>query len=504
LLDSYQLIPNSLNNILKSFNCKVQKSVLPYNFVNKNNLFYKGNKPLKKFYKNISEQDYFKIPNKNWDLKKETFTYLKSDVEGLLEAVLKFRNSIHEKYNLNITKHKTISGLALSVYTSKYLPDSLKPQFRMIKGNLETKIRESYFGGNVDVYINETSSSYYYDMNSQYPKAMLNDMPIGNPTLSLETNLDKIFGFIYGEITPPGYKTLQVPFIQYKNPRNNLVSCPNDKNVSFKRLIFSQEIKYALKYGYKFKVEYSYIFERGKNLFTDYVKDHYELKKNSKDLVQKNIAKLFLNSLYGRLGMNEISDELKIVDKKTIESLDLTHNVTFISELGNNKYLIKYNGEIDSKLSDLYSNEISNLNLNKKNIVKSDKAKIKQLGLNKTKTVSSAVHIAAAISSYARILINEYKNIPGNPCIMSDTDSAVLPRPLPGHLVGDGIGQMKLVYKIKSGIFIKKKLYCIIDSENKEIIKSSGIDSNKLNYNSFKQLLKSYSIEITGTNFNVD
>lgn len=47
---------------------------------------------------------------------------------------------------------------------------------------------------------------------------------------------------------------------------------------------------------------------------------------------------------------------------------------------------------------------------------------------------------------------------------MSDTDSAVLPYALPDHQVGNGIGQMKLVNKINSGIFIRKKLYALIDS----------------------------------------
>jgi hypothetical protein len=42
------------------------------------------------------------------------------------------------------------------------------------------------------------------------------------------------------------------------------------------------------------------------------------------------------------------------------------------------------------------------------------------------------------------MIINDYKNIPGNPCIMSDTDSAVLPKPLPDYLVGKDLGQMKL------------------------------------------------------------
>jgi len=87
---------------------------------------------------------------------------------------------------------------------------------------------------------------------------------------------------------------------------------------------------------------------------------------------------------------------------------------------------------------------------------------------------------------------------------MSDTDSAVLSKPLPDHLVGDGIGQMKLVHNIKSGIFIRKKLYAIIDSNDQEIIKSSGISPNKLNYNSFLKLLRGESILIKGTNFNVE
>lgn len=51
----------------------------------------------------------------------------------------------------------------------------------MIKGEIEKEIRTSYFGGNVEVYSNEVSNAYYYDLNSQYPKAMLQDMPVGNP-----------------------------------------------------------------------------------------------------------------------------------------------------------------------------------------------------------------------------------------------------------------------------------------------------------------------------------
>jgi hypothetical protein len=144
---------------------------------------------------------------------------LKSDVEGLLEVMLKFRNNIFKKYQLNITRFKTLPSLALAVYISSYLPDNLKSDLKTLKSDsLEKEIRASYSGGNVDVFINKISKGYHYDMNSQYPKAMLNDMPVGEPVLSLEKDLNKIFGFVYGEISCPNENELQVPFIQHKDP----------------------------------------------------------------------------------------------------------------------------------------------------------------------------------------------------------------------------------------------------------------------------------------------
>lgn len=60
LLDSLQLIPGSLDNILNSFNCKIKKGKFPYRAVNSKTLFYIGNKPAKTLYDNISDQEYLK------------------------------------------------------------------------------------------------------------------------------------------------------------------------------------------------------------------------------------------------------------------------------------------------------------------------------------------------------------------------------------------------------------------------------------------------------------
>lgn len=79
-----------------------------------------------------------------------------------------------------------------------------------------------------------------------------------------------------------------------------------------------------------------------------------------------------------------------------------------------------------------------------------------------------------------------------------------MPYSLPDNLVNSELGQMKLVSKIKHGIFIKKKLYCILDSNNQVIIKSSGVDSTRLNYNLFLKLLKGESVTVDRTNFNLN
>jgi len=180
------------------------------------------------------------------------------------------------------------------------------------------------------------------------------------------------------------------------------------------------------------------------------------------------------------MGMKDIDNKMKIVDKDEAKDLDKNTNVTVISELDNNKFMVRHSGKITDNIRKWYSKDPLILDNNKSKIYIKDK--LRKSGFNKPRSVPSAVHIAAAISSYARILINEFKNIPGNPHIMSDTDSVVLPYPLPGHLVGNELGQMKLEHEIKIGIFIRKKFYYILTPDGKEIIKSSGIVSSKLNH----------------------
>nr|YP_007476156.1 hypothetical protein H891_mgp30 [Nuclearia simplex]AGE93657.1 hypothetical protein [Nuclearia simplex] len=81
---------------------------------------------------------------------------------------------------------------------------------------------------------------------------------------------------------------------------------------------YSEELYAAMNHGYNIEVTEGYCFEKTKP-FDKFVNKFYKIKKNSKDLVKKNIAKLLLNSLYGRFGMNSEMSTFKILK---IEELD--------------------------------------------------------------------------------------------------------------------------------------------------------------------------------------
>ncbi|KIM70994.1 hypothetical protein PILCRDRAFT_38676, partial [Piloderma croceum F 1598] len=85
---------------------------------------------------------------------------------------------------------------------------------------------------------------------------------------------------------------------------------------------------------------------------------------------------------------------------------------------------------------------------------------------------------SATIAAFAKLSINKFKNLNNNPCIYSDTDSVILEKELSDIFVGKEIGNMKLEHKIKQGVFPRKKLYAIIDNNDKVIIKAAGANSN--------------------------
>jgi hypothetical protein len=490
LLDSYLLLPTSLSKLLLSYNCDILKGCLPYRFINKDNLYYIGDKPDKQYYDNISQMTYDAIPLKDWNLKDQVLNYLDKDVEGLWWVMDISKDKFFKEYNLNITDYITLPSYTLAAFSGNFYKENIGKDIKMVKGHVEKDIRKSYFGGNVGVYLDTDMKGKtlknlkYYDMNSQYPKAMLNPMPIGNPIFTTQKDLS-IFGFVFGLVIPPSEDRLRVPVIQYRDEEGK-VSTPR---TPFYRWIFTEEIKQAINYGYQFNMECGYKFERGEGIFDSFIHGLYEQKKNGSSDVIKYIHKIMLNAFGGKFGMRNITSNMKIIKKDTFNRYDKNYNVSFFADIDDDLMIIKYSGRVNENLRKYYKETIDNMG---------------ESNLFKMRGTFSSIPIAAAMNAYARMSINTMKNLEGNLCLYSDTDSVVLQFSLPDSMVGTELGQYKLEYDIESAIFIRTKLYALISKEGKVIIKSSGVNPNKLSWEDFEKLNKGINVEVMRNSFHLN
>lgn len=201
-------------------------------------------------------------------------------------------------------------------------------------------------------------------------------------------------------------------------------------------------------------------------MFTDYVKNLYELKVNSTGHI-KVIAKSLLNNLLGRFGMNIKKPITEIVNNEKMELIISTRKLSgTFRELTDNDTIVSYYPEISKEMCDTHGIDY----------IKALQTKFDMERDKEMKDVSLST--AAAITSYARIFMSKIKLdilSKGGEIYYTDTDSIVTNIPLDSNLVGNKLGQFKLVYKIKKGYFISSKTYCLILNDNSQIIKAKGV-----------------------------
>ena len=115
-----------------------------------------------------------------------------------------------------------------------------------------------------------------------------------------------------------------------------------------------KQIKYALKYGYKFIVKFSYKFARGKGLFDSFVHKEYGFKKNATDPIKRSISKLNLNSVYGKFGAREHKEQLKIFSAERANYIIKYYKNSIFVPLADNKVLVRYGNRINESLRRLF------------------------------------------------------------------------------------------------------------------------------------------------------
>lgn len=352
-----------------------------------------------------------------------------------------------------------------------------KDSVYQLHGLIEQNIRRSYTGGAVDVYIphNKTDNKqlFSYDVNSLYPYTMNEfNMPVGKP-ITFDGDIRKVepdaFGFFNCEITSPDY--LEHPIIQSRIKTNFGIRTIAGLGTWF-GWIFSKEMDNAIKYGYQFKILKGYQFNES-NIFKNYINALYNLRlQYPKGNPMNLIAKLLMNSLYGKFGMKDEITSFKILNNTT--PVDKA-NISDILDLYNNNIIDII--ELDNYTLILIK-DIADMSYNEKDDIWSG--------------TEVNISIASAITSYSRIHMSQFKNNPDFKLYYSDTDSITINKPLHDSMIGSALGLMKLENVINKAVFLAPKVYALITNDGKEIVKVKGLSHDvisKLTFNDLEVLL---------------
>ena len=499
IIDSLNLLNQSLSKLGRSFDVPVTKGYFPYSFVKRETLHYVGNTPDYKYWDNVSSEnklsleDYNKLFQSNWNLKNECLSYLDRDLMSLVMIMSKFSAYINRKYHLQVTDSLTISRLALNIFLKDYLKDSKLP---IINKGMFNDIKQAYYGGVTEVYKPYGTNLIQNDVNSLYPYAALNDMPGIDCTyidnLGNTSNLDNLFGYFYCEIkTGDGYLGL-LP-VHHKEG----MIMPNG---TWKGWYFSEELKFAVENGYSVDVIKGYNFNRVSNVFTNYVTDLYNIKCSTLDKVERDIVKRLLNHLLGRFGLNIVKPTTKCVNGEELSLIFSTNKVIGKPEIiTEDDFRVTYIDQIDKDICEDHGIDYIKA---QRVSAKTDMEKVNQF-----RDVSLTT--AAAVTAYARIYMSKVKlgvlNKGGN-VYYTDTDSIVTDIPLDADLVGNELGKFKVEYKIKEGYYISNKTYgvSLLDKimgdngkETSYVMKSKAILKGTLDFDSFKAMYKGSDIKAT-------
>src|ERR1700679_4010688 len=222
-------------------------------------------------------------------------------------------------------------------------------------------------------------------------------------------------------------------------------------------MLFSEEMKNALKFGYQIEILNGYTFN-SEIIFKDYVDFLYNLRNQyDKSNPLNFIAKILLNSLYGRFGMDDNFDNITIIHKDYISDFEnkFFDSITKITDID------------EFKLIEFKNSDSNNLNHD------------------------TSIGIAAAITAYSRIHMSLFKNNQNIVLYYTDTDSIYIDKPLPPEFISSTIlGKLKLENVCSDAIFLAPKVYCLNTIDNDLIYKVKGLKHEvELTMKDFAQLL---------------
>jgi len=225
--------------------------------------------------------------------------YCKRDVEILKLAHLHFWQFVKDN-NLG-GETETLASQALSAYRHRFMTHKIHIHDNVEALELE---RFAYGGGRVSCFrvgLHNSKTYYYVDINSMYPYLMLTyPVPtqllgvIHNPPVEKLETLTKQYLVIADVVVSP-----TLPVFRRRVGVYTLYPC-----YTARFALSTPEVIFALQQGWIEKVNRVAVYQ-GDVIFKDYVEYLYNIRIQAKtqgNLVYSQIAKIMLNSLYGKFG----------------------------------------------------------------------------------------------------------------------------------------------------------------------------------------------------------
>ncbi len=339
----------------------------------------------------------------------------------------------------------TIAGQAMRVLRTK-----LDIEIESLRPRVDFRVRRAYFGGRVEIFkplFLGPGKIRCADVNSLYPTVMrevpeVGDVPREYPisfSHSDHNYLPNRIGFYEAEVFVPDDMYCPPLGVVWKVDGGTKFIFPTGR---FRGYWSTLELEYARSLGVKILwTGMGDIFNGGGSIFKRYVDDLYELRERSeRDSVDNVIAKLLLNSCYGRFGL-KVNRENLVVDQGQAGVRVTGADDGFILQSGENKVRL-VNEPVELKT---FNN----------------------------------VAVSAWVTSASRVFMHRHYMKILRELYYTDTDSLFTT----AHFQDmKGLGGMKIEYEAKAACFLLPKSYVVDgveDQKFKKKITMKGFDKQK-------------------------
>lgn len=356
--DSYLHLPRRLKDIPAMFglHLSLQKDYFPYTFNNLANENYIGEVPDKSHfnYHLMSEKDKAvfdiwyaeKCEQPFYDLQDENLKYCLQDTLILKKGLEAYRDVCYQTTKLDALNTITIADFTFRMYLAQCIPpDTLY----LLNTNQYDFAKRAFFGGRTDVrhfYYKEIPSFrergislQYVDITSLYPAVQYDELlPCGDPRTQrytmdhqpTEFKLQSFFGFIRCDIRPTRF--LFHPVICYKRDNRLVATMEPLTDIVITSIEFQKALAMGYQCSYVYRIDE---YDSTPDLFAEFIRTWLKIKiisseppspENRDEIIQgwarrynihlcseewkpnpsmRTLAKLVLNSLWGKFGQKE-------------------------------------------------------------------------------------------------------------------------------------------------------------------------------------------------------